>query len=109
MAFYVEPLPLPEGLVTAEFVLEPLTTGHVHVDLAALMDSREMLRLWSGTSWPSDGFTVEENWEDLDRHDREHAERMAFTFTVLDPTRTVCLGCVYIQPLKMAARGVFDP
>jgi hypothetical protein len=72
------------------------------------MDSVEMLRLWSGTSWPADDFSVEENWEDLARHEREHGEREAFTFTVLDSTRSVCLGCVYIQPLAMALRGSYD-
>ena len=98
MEFYPPPRLVPDGLVTDEFILEPLTIEHVEVDYSALMDSAEMLRLWSGTAWPADDFTLAENWEDLDRHAREHQAREAFTYTVLDLTRTWCLGCVYIQP-----------
>ena len=99
MSFYPPNQPVPALLGTDEFVLRPLTTAHVSLDYAALMVSTEMLRLWSGTSWPSDDFTLEENWEDLAMHDREHQERVAFTYTVLTPDETECLGCVYITPL----------
>ena len=99
MSFYPEPHPVPALLRTDELVCKPLTTDHVHLDYAALMVSNEMLQLWSGTSWPSADFTIEENWEDLDMHDREHQERVAFTYTVLNPDETECLGCIYINPL----------
>jgi RimJ/RimL family protein N-acetyltransferase len=99
MSFYPENQPVPARLRTDEFVLRPLTTDHVELDYAALMVSQEMLQLWSGTSWPSADFTVEQNWEDLAMHDREHQERVAFTYTVLTPDESECLGCVYIRPL----------
>ena len=99
MSFYPHPHPVPALLRTDEFVLRPLTTAHVELDYAALMASNKMLQLWSGTSWPSADFTVEENWEDLEMHDREHQERIAFTYTMLTPDETECLGCVYIKPL----------
>ena len=99
MSFYPPNQSVPALLRTDEFVLQPLTTAHVKLDYAALMVSNEMLRLWSGTSWPTDDFTLEENWEDLAMHDREHQERVAFTYTVLTPDETECLGCVYITPL----------
>lgn len=100
MSFYPEPHPVPAQLRTDEFVCLPLTTDHVHLDYAALMVSNEMLQLWGGTGWPSVDFTVEENWEDLDMHEREHKERVAFTYTVLNPDETECLGCIYITPLS---------
>ena len=100
MSFYPENRPVPALLRTDEFVCRPLTTAHVELDYAALMVSHEMLRLWSGTPWPSPDFTVEQNWEDLEMHDREHQERVAFTYTVLTPDETECLGCVYIKPLS---------
>ena len=99
MSFYPENQSVPALLQTDEFVCRPLTTVHVHLDYAALMVSQEMLRLWSGTSWPADDFTVAANWEDLAMHDREHQERVAFTYTVLTPDETECLGCIYIKPL----------
>lgn len=111
MSFVPDDLEVPVVLETNEFVLEPLTADHVELDLAALMSSREMLREWSGTVWPSDDFTLAENREDLERHDGEHRRREAFTYSVLAPDRTRCLGCVYITPLEWNAevnRGVLD-
>jgi hypothetical protein len=111
MLFVPDWFVVPSGLATGEFVLEPLTVEHVELDLEALMSSREMLREWSGTTWPSDEFTLAENQEDLERHDAEHRAREAFTYTVLDPVRARCLGCVYVTPLKWNAevnRGVLD-
>jgi len=63
------------------------------------MESRELLRLWSGSPWPQDDFTLAENEEDLAWHAREHRERIAFTYTALDPAGNTCLGCVYIKSL----------
>ena len=54
--FYPEAAPVPSGLQTPEFVLEPLRTTHVELDYAALMDSTAMLRTWSQSDWPSDAF-----------------------------------------------------
>ncbi len=80
------------------FRLEPLTRGHVGVDYAAVMSSKETLRVWSGTTWPEEGFTMGENLlADLDRHEREHVEGVAFTYTVLGDDE--CLGCVYVTAL----------
>lgn len=97
--FYPPPLPVPDVLQTAEFHLEPLTPAHVALDYAALMAGKEALRQWSGSPWPQDDFTLEDNRVDLQWHWDEHQARIAFTYTVLDPAQTVCLGCVYIKPL----------
>lgn len=98
MAFYPAPKPVPGTLRTSKLLLAPLTPGHVELDYAALMESRLELRSWSGTSWPADDFTLEENRVDLARHEREHHDREAFTYTVLTPHGDECLGCVYITP-----------
>lgn len=99
MPFYTNETPVPEILRTDDFVIRPLTPAHVALDYAALMSSKEMLRLWSGSSWPSDGFTLAENETDLAWHWHEHQNRLAFTFTVLNPSEDVCLGCIYIKPI----------
>lgn len=100
MAFFPADRPVPEGLATDEFLLKPLTVAHVDLDYAALMVSVEMLRRWGGTTWPTDDFTVDDNRADLEYHDREHCERVAFTYTVLSPDEDECLGCVYVRPLR---------
>ena len=99
MNFYPTNSPIPERLQTDNFVLVPLTPDHVYLDYAALMSSKEMLRVWSGSPWPSDDFTLAQNLEDLEWHWAEHKERIAFTFTVLNPTENSCLGCVYIKSM----------
>jgi hypothetical protein len=90
---------VPHEKRTSRLWLRPLRATDVELDYDAVMSSAEMLRRWSQSDWPSDDFTLAQNLADLQRHEREHIERNAFTFTVLNPQGTQCLGCVYIQPL----------
>ena len=62
------------------------------------MERREFLRVWEQSTWPADDFTLEANRADLVRHEREHLQGDAFTYTVMNPDETQCLGCVYIFP-----------
>lgn len=101
MQFYPPNAPVPETFQTAEFTLRPLTPAHVELDHAALMTSKEMLRLWAGHpegGWPHEDFSVEDNMDDMEWHYGDHLARTAFTFTVLNPAEDEVLGCVYIVP-----------
>ena len=100
MPFYPEDAPVPQELRTDEFILRPLRVSHVEIDYAAVMDSKLTLRVMSQSGWPSDDFTLEMNLNDLEEHQEEHDNRTAFTYTVLDPTESICMGCVYIKHLK---------
>lgn len=102
-SYFPSELPLPPGLNTPRLVLEPLQPRHVQLDYVAVMESRDYLRLWSGSPWPADDFTLADNLRDLQLHWREHQERAAFTYTVLNPARDICLGCVYLRPLDELA------
>ena len=99
MKFYPTDVSIPEQKRTAQLYLRPLRATDAALDYEAVMASSEQLHRWSQTEWPTDDFTVAQNREDLARHEREHEERVAFTYTVLDPNETCCLGCVYITPL----------
>ena len=99
MTFYSPDLTVPTGLETPRLRLEPLHPDHVVLDYDAVMDSREQLRLWSGSTWPAEDFTLEDNRQDLEHHWHEHQERIAFTYTVLDSEQRTCLGCIYVRPL----------
>ncbi len=98
MVFGDKTITIPDGLVTNEFLIRPLLTTDVELDYAAVMESKELLRKWEQSSWPADDFTLADNLKDLQRHEREHINREAFTFTVMNPTATECLGCIYIFP-----------
>ncbi len=88
----------PAGLRTRQFVLRPLLGSDAELDYDAVMESREFLRTWEQSTWPEDDFTVEANREDLLRHERQHLEGDAFTYTVMNLEETECLGCVYVLP-----------
>ena len=100
MDFYPGSALVPEEKRTSRLFLRPLRATDVELDYDAVMSSAEMLRRWSQSSWPADDFTLSQNLADLQRHEREHHERQAFTFTVLNPQGTRCLGCVYVMPLS---------
>ena len=106
--FYPAAAAVPAELRTAEFVLRPLRATDVELDYEAVMDSREMLRRWGGGSWPADDFTLEGNLADLQEHEQEHEQRVAFTFTVMNPDETECLGCVYLTPFREMRRWMDD-
>lgn len=98
MVFGNENSTIPEGLVNDQFLIRRLSETDVELDYAAVMDSREILRRWEQSTWPADDFTMADNLKDLQRHEREHFDRDAFTFTVMNPAETECLGCIYIYP-----------
>ncbi len=99
MKFYSEEFPLPEGFQTDEFIFRPLRVSDVDLDYDAVISSGSMLRAWSQSNWPADGFTPEENLADLRRHAREHQDKNAFTYTIMNAEETFCLGCIYLNPL----------
>ena len=100
MTFYPTGIAVPLEMRTSRLCIRPLRATDVELDYDAVMSSAKMLRRWCQGDWPADGFTPAENLADLRRHEREHIERKAFTYTVLDPQGTRCLGCVYITPLR---------
>jgi hypothetical protein len=75
------------------------------------MASRERLPWRSAGQWPRAGFTLAENHADLAQHEAEHQARAAFTYTVLNPDETECLGCLYCYPLRrtLASYGAPPP
>jgi RimJ/RimL family protein N-acetyltransferase len=100
MEFYPASAAVPEEKRTDRLLLRPLRATDVELDYDAVISSAAQLRRWSQSGWPADEFTLAENLDDLQRHEREHIERKAFTFTVLNPHGTRCLGCVYIMPIR---------
>ncbi len=99
MEFWSGDRRVPDTTKSARLVLRPLRATDVALDYDAVMSSARELRRWNAGYWPADGFTLAENLADLERHEREHIERKAFTYTVLSPDGARCLGCLYITPV----------
>jgi hypothetical protein len=104
MPFYPADAPVSDGLRTEEYLLRPLRATDNALDYTAVMATQEMLRLRGSGEWPRPGFTLEENRADLEGHEADFHDRRGFTYTVVDPTETRCLGCVYVYPRDEAMR-----
>ena len=90
---------VPPTLETERFRLRMLSVDDVEKDYEAVIESQELLRSGGG-SWPRDGFTIEENLADLERHQQEFLNREAFAYTVVSLDESRVLGCVYINPAR---------
>jgi hypothetical protein len=103
--------PAPPVLKTDEFFLRPIVADDTERDYAAVMETREQLRLWRQSTWPEDDFTVAANRKDVIDLEERHAALRAFTYTVLDLDGTTCLGCVYVFPTSATflARSTVTP
>jgi RimJ/RimL family protein N-acetyltransferase len=99
---------LPDDFVHPERVdlptghhLRPIRESDVGIDHPAVMGSRE--RLWAvygeAWGWPPATMTVEEDREDLARHEREISAHESFDYAVLDEAEERLLGCVYVDPV----------
>ena len=96
MVFLEPDATVPSELRSDEFVLRPITPDDAERDHAAVVETRDDLRLWEQSTWPADGFTVEANRGDLVDLAQRHEARRAFTYAVLDPSGDESLGCVYL-------------
>jgi hypothetical protein len=80
--------------------LRPIRADDVDLDYPAVMGSRA--RLWSiygeAWGWPPETMTVEQDRDDLARHEREIAAHESFNYALFDAGETALLGCVYIDP-----------
>lgn len=98
--FVKEVLDPPVQVIEGNFILRKLTVDEVEKDYKALMSSKESLRqIFSlDDTWPADDMTLEENYEDLKRHQEEFDNREGFAYTIVNKDDTECIGCVYIWP-----------
>jgi hypothetical protein len=102
--FVPDDFEVPAQLVAGEFRLVPLGPEHNDSDYDAWTSSIDHIRAtpgFAGASWPSEDMGLAQNLADLERHARDAAERMGFTYTVLGPDGSV-IGCVYIYPPRRA-------
>ena len=91
---------VPEKLETNEFRLRMLTVHDVVKDYDAVITSVDHLEtIWPGGGWPK-GLTLEQNLIDLGWHQKEFQIRRSFAYTVVTPSESKVIGCVYIDPTR---------
>jgi hypothetical protein len=100
MPFVPADFAIPDTLETGEFRLRMLTVRDVVMDYDAVMSSTDHLQtIWPGGEWP-EGLTLEQNLIDLGWHQKEFQRRQSFAFTVVTPSESRVVGCVYINPTR---------
>lgn len=89
---------------TESFTIRKLTAWDLQEDYIAVMEAKDHIhKLYAeeySNGWPADNLTLEEDENDLKRHEKEFDERVAFAYTVFDFENKRCLGCLYIDPSK---------
>ncbi|HET9871817.1 MAG TPA: hypothetical protein VFP89_04355 [Propionibacteriaceae bacterium] len=80
--------------------LRPIRSTDVDLDMQAVMGSQE--RLWSifgpAWKWPPASMSVQQDREDLARHEAEIERHESFNYAMFDIGETELLGCVYVDP-----------
>ena len=98
---FVHPTDVP---LTDGYHLRPIRATDVDLDMPAVMGSRD--RLWSiygeAWGWPPSTMTVEQDREDLARHEAEAEQHESFNYALFDDAETELIGCVYIDPPEKA-------
>lgn len=99
--FVPDDFTVPELLVTDRFTIRPLGSSYVDLDYRAVMENVDHLRGVFGPDddWPADDLTLEDDLRALTNHEREHEQRSAFTYTVLNHEESEVLGCIYLLPV----------
>jgi len=86
---------IPPIYKTDNFIFKPLTPEYTQLDYDALMASKLSLRAWSGSSWPSDDFTLDDNRFDLQGHADEFESGEGYAYTILNADESRVEGCFY--------------
>ena len=98
--FVPRDFPVPSSLEIGGLRFEPLGPEHNERDHAAWMSSIDHIHTIPGfrpeeREWPVE-MSLDQNLRDLEMHARHFAERVGFTYSILDGDDIV--GCVYIYP-----------
>lgn len=100
--FVPDTFAVPATLETTDFRLRMLGVRDVVKDYDAVMTSIDHLHANFHCArfgdWPYAGMTLEDDLADLGWHQVEFKNRTSFTYTVVTPDESRCLGCVYIFP-----------
>src|SRR5699024_2990066 len=91
------------GLRADELILRPIIAADARLGCEAVMDSREYLRQWEQSTGrkaisrsPTIRATSSTSNDGIPR--TSHSPIRSFTYTMLDPSESLCLGCVYNVP-----------
>lgn len=102
MSFVPPEFQPPRSFSTEDFQLAVLSPAFAEADFEAVRASASSIRhvFGSQNDWPDAHISFAENRADLVRHEDEFNRRVAFAYSLLDPSGTRYLGCFYVKPIK---------
>lgn len=81
-----------------DFILRPLSPEYSDLDYDAVMGSKAILGNVFSDSWPEGINSKEDNLTHIKEDFQDFNDRVGFSYIILDPAKSICLGCVYIFP-----------
>lgn len=90
----------PSGFSSNKFTVFFTNEQFYEADYKAVMESKEILRIWSQSEWPEDTFTAADNKEDLKLHIEDNQNHSAYGYMIFTPDKSKCLGSIYINPIS---------
>lgn len=89
------------------FQLAVLGPAFAEQDHLAVRGSADRIRHVFGPTddWPDANISWQDNLDDLVRHEREFADRIAFAYALLGLGGEAYLGCLYLRPIKPVRAG----
>lgn len=93
----------PELINRESYYLEALDVKHNKLDYEAWTSSLTTLKGIFGprNNWPGDVNSLDDNLKDLVNHFEEFKNREAYTYSILNNSGDMCLGCLYIRPTQI--------
>ena len=93
---------------STNFTIELLNIDHLVKDYKAFMSSIEIINRTRNSQWPFEGFTIEENEEDLQWHNKENEARRSMAF-VVRALNGEYAGCFYLYPIGVINKDIITP
>jgi RimJ/RimL family protein N-acetyltransferase len=103
--FYPPDAPAPERLETEDFVVRWITVADTEMDYAALRAAMPYYMEINPADWRDRTFSLEDNREEMHRHEAENRAHESFTMIVTDPRGERSYGCVYFADLYSLLRA----
>jgi hypothetical protein len=104
MDVFIEKTKVPKKLETREFIILPLRPRHADLDYKAQSKSKEILERNEFSKELENVSTIEDNLEAVREKRAAHVAHEAFSYTVLRPDKSMCLGGVHIESLHLALK-----
>lgn len=80
------------------FIIRPLTPTYASLDYDAVRKSKSVLGEIFSDSWPEGINNEQDNLAYIEEDYQDFKDRVGFSYIILDPDESYCMGCLYLFP-----------